>query len=202
VRSFVWGTVLTVLAGITGCGVGPVPAPPVSPSSATEQALAEYDANKDGILDAKELERNPGLTALAAALGKGPGGRLTADELTQQLQSLRAGGAGVTRAACQVLLDRRPLAGATVRYVPEKFLGPDFKPASGISDAAGFATLVTEGRSDGLIPGIYQVEISKKDGEGRETIPARYNVQTTLGCLVGFGPRSGADAVFHLKTAR
>jgi hypothetical protein len=201
VRSIVRGAVLAVLAGLTGCSPHPVPAPPVSPSSATEQALAEYDTNKDGVLDAKELERSPGLTALAAALGKGPGGRLTADELTQQLQSLRAGGAGVTRAACQVLLDRGPLAGATVRYVPEKFLGPDFKPATGVSDAAGFATLVTEGQRNGVTPGIYQVEISKKGADGRETIPARYNVQTTLGCLVGFGTRGGGgDAVFQLKT--
>jgi len=77
--------------------------------------MAEYDVNKDGVLDAKELERSPGLTALAAGLGKGPGARLTADELTQQLQALREGGAGLTRTACRVLLDGRPLVGATVR---------------------------------------------------------------------------------------
>src|SRR5688572_15826567 len=132
-----------LLAALAGCGGdrGPGP-PPVSPAVATERALAEHDANKDGALDAKELERCPGLKALLAALGQGPGGRLTADELAQQLQLLREGGAGLTRASCRVLLDGQPLAGAAVRYVPEAFLGPDFKPAAGTTDAAGYASLV------------------------------------------------------------
>jgi hypothetical protein len=192
---------LALVAALVGCGSDRVPGPPpVSPPSATGQALAAYDANKDGALDAKELEHSPGLKALTAALGKGPGGRLTADELTQQLQSLRDGGAGLTRAACQVRLDGRPLAGATVRYVPEAFLGPGFKPATGTTDAAGFATLVTEGGPEGVTPGLYRVEVSKTDDHGRETVPARYNAQTTLGCQVGVQARgAGSDVVFQLK---
>jgi hypothetical protein len=196
------GAVVVLLAAQAGCGGGgrgPAP-PPVSPSAATAQALAEFDANKDGALDAKELEQSPGLKALLAALGKGPGGRLTADELTQQLQSLRDGGAALTRASCQVLLDGKPLPGATVRYVPERFLGPGFKPATGTTDAAGYAPLVTEGEKDGVTPGLYRVEVSKKDAQGQETVPARFNTQTTLGCQVGLQTRgAGSDPVFQLK---
>ena len=191
--------VLVMLTALAGCRGQRSPGPPVSPASATEQALAEYDANKDGALDAKELERSPGLLALLTALGKGPGDRLTADELTQQLQALRDG-AGRTRAACQVLLDGRPLAGATVRYVPERFLGPGFKPAAGTTDAAGFASLVTEGEREGVTPGLYRVEVSRKDAQDQETVPARYNSQTTLGCQVGLQTRgAGTDVVFRLK---
>ena len=194
-------TALVFLIALAGCGGHRVPGPPaVSPSSATEQALAAYDANKDGALDAKELEQSPGLMALLTALDKGPGGRLTADELTQQLQSLRDSGVGVTRASCKVFLDGRPLAGASSRYIPERFLGPSFKPATGTTDASGHASLVTEGEEDGIMPGLYRVEISKKDAQGRETIPARYNTQTTLGCQIGFATRSaGSDVVFQLK---
>jgi hypothetical protein len=195
------GAVLVALIALAGCGGGRGPAPPpVSPASATEQALAEYDADKDGALDAKELEQSPGLKALVTALGKGPGARLTADELTEQLQSLRAGGVTLTRASCQVLLDGKPLAGATVRYVPERFLGPGFKPATGTTDDAGYAPLVTEGEKDGITPGLYRVEVSKKDAQGQETVPARYNAQTTLGCQVGLQTRgAGSDPVFQLK---
>ena len=195
------GAALALLAGLAGCGGsrGPAP-PPVSPASATEQALAEYDANKDGALDAKELEHSPGLKALLTALGKDAGGHLTADELRQHLQALRDAGAGRTRASCQVLFDGRPLAGATVRYVPEKFLGSGFKPAAGTTDAAGFASPVTEGEQEGITPGLYRVEVSKNDAQGRETIPARYNTQTTLGCAVGFQTRgAGGGVVFQLK---
>jgi hypothetical protein len=33
--------------------------------------------------------------------------------------------------------------------------------------------------------GVYRVRISKKDAQGRETVPARYNTQTQLGIEVG-----------------
>src|SRR5262245_3451268 len=48
---------------LTGCSSGPpaVHAPALSPEEAGRQALAEYDANKDGFLDAKELEQCPAL---------------------------------------------------------------------------------------------------------------------------------------------
>jgi len=59
---------------------------------------------------------------------------------------------------------------------------------------------VTEGERDGVIPGIYRVEVSKSDADGRETIPTRYNAKTTFGCVVGFGSRgAGGDTVFQLK---
>jgi hypothetical protein len=182
---------LAVLAAVMGCNNAPPgrPAPNLSPQSAVEQALAEYDANKDGALDAKELERSPGLNDLLVKL-KGPSGRLTADDLTQQFQILQERSGGLMTCTCQVLLDGRPLTGATVRFVPEKILGPGYKPASGTTDAGGAAVMAAEGEEHGVMAGLYRVEVSKKNDKGQEAIPARYNTQTTLGCQVGLDTRS------------
>jgi hypothetical protein len=193
-------TMIALLVALVGCGGerGPVP-PAVAPATA-EQAMAEFDANKDGALDAKELEACPGLAALAAALGKSSADRLTADELGRQIDALRDVGFARTRASCRVMFEGRPLAGAAVRYIPERFLGPAFRPATGTTDAAGYAWLVTDGEADGITPGLYRVEVSKPDAQGRETIPVRYNARTTLGGQIGFATRgAGSDVVFQLK---
>jgi hypothetical protein len=54
---FLGGLVL-MAAGCSGGG-NPGTAP-VSPRDAADRTLAEHDANKDGALDAKELEACPG----------------------------------------------------------------------------------------------------------------------------------------------
>jgi hypothetical protein len=84
-----------------------------------------------------------------------------------------------------VHLDGKPLQGATVTYVPEKFMGSSIKPASGVSDERGTVPLIVEGEKlPGVQPGLYRVQISKKDASGQETIPARYNQDTILGAEV------------------
>jgi hypothetical protein len=45
----------------------------------------------------------------------------------------------------------------------------------------------------GVHPGIFRLQISKKDTSGQETIPAKYNTQTTLGVEA----RTGNPAVAH-----
>jgi hypothetical protein len=37
----------------------------------------------------------------------------------------------------------------------------------------------------GVPYGFYRIQVSRKDAEGKETIPARYNSETTLGQEVG-----------------
>src|SRR5262249_50249538 len=54
---FTWAFALAV-----GCSEGAgsrVPAPSLSSTGAAKEALAEYDTNRDGYLDAKELEQCP-----------------------------------------------------------------------------------------------------------------------------------------------
>jgi hypothetical protein len=177
-RWFFLGGLVLLAAGCSGGR--PAGDVGTSPREAANQALAEYDANKDGALDAKELEACPGLRSALKRVDKNNDGRLTADEIAERLTFFQQAGAqeGV---GVEVTLDGRPLSGATVTLVPEKFQGPSFKPVSAVTDAVGTGTLQTEGSGDEIPLGFYRVEVSKKNAKGQETIPAKYNTKTTLG---------------------
>jgi hypothetical protein len=177
------GAGLLLLA--VGCSGRRVTPPRIAPESAGQQALAAYDSNHDGALDAKELEQCPALRDALKAADRDGDGRLSADEIAARITTYQASRIGLLACACQVTLDGRPLADATVSLVPEKFLGPDVKPASGVSDARGMVVLQTQGAEvPGVACALYRVEVSKKNAAGQETIPARYNTQTVLGLEV------------------
>src|SRR5262249_18714977 len=142
-------------------------------------ALAEYDTNKDGALDAKELEACPALLSALKKIDKNNDGRLTADEIADRLTYFQQPGMQQD-VSVEVTLDGQPLAGATVTLVPEKFMGPSTRPASAVTDEAGTGTFRIEGSGDPVAPGYYRVQVSKNVG-GRETVPAKYNAQTVLG---------------------
>jgi hypothetical protein len=75
-----------------------------------------------------------------------------------------------------------------VTVVPEKFMAPGVRPARGVTSAGGSCEFQIEGKEyPGLHPGIFRIEVSKKDAGGRETVPAKYNTQTTLGIEAGRG---------------
>jgi EF hand len=176
-RLFLGGLVL-LAAGCSGGGSG---GPQVSPREAARAALAEYDANQDGALDAKELERCPALWSALKRIDKNNDGRLTADEIADRLTFLRRQEA-LTGIGVEVSLDGRPLSGATVTLEPEKFMGPSFKPVSAVTDEIGTGTLQGGGPSEEAVPlGYYRVLVSKKNARGEEMIPARYNTKTVLG---------------------
>jgi hypothetical protein len=159
-----------------------VPVPQISPEEAGRQALAQYDRNGDGYLDAPELERCPALKSCLKALDTNGDGRLSAEEIAERVLLYQKSRIGLQAFACQVTLDGRPLAGATVTFIPEPFLGPALKPATGVSDERGLARLQESGADLPGVPcGLFRVEVSKKDAGGRETVPARYNTQSVLG---------------------
>jgi hypothetical protein len=186
-------------AGCADGNRGRVAPPSISPSGAAAAALAEYDANKDGYLDAKELEGCPALQGAVKAIDKNGDGRLSADEIADRLTAILESKVGRLTFSCEVTLNGKPLSGATVNFVPEKFLGSAVSPASGVTDSTGIALLNAEGgTAPGMQPGYYRVTISKKDSQGKETIPPRYNTQTTLGQEVAPSARS-APVVFALK---
>jgi hypothetical protein len=167
----------------SGCSGGPGGGPggaQVSPRDAANQALAEYDANKDGALDAKELEACPGLLSALKRVDKNNDGRLSADEIADRLAFFQLQGTQMDVTA-EVTLDGRPLAGATVTLVPEKFMGPSVKSASAVTDESGTAVLKTEGSGEVSVAcGYYRVQVSK-NVQGREVVPAKYNTKTVLG---------------------
>jgi len=185
--SAVIGPALLLVGLLSGCGVGgdTLTAPTYSPDTAAQQAINEYDANKDGLLDAKELERCPSLKQALDSIDRNGDKRLSAEEIAARIQSYQDSQVGLMATGCHVSMDGKPLSGATVTYVPEKFMGSSIRPASGTSDEHGAVALVVAGeRLPGVQPGLYRVEISKKDAGGQEMIPARYNQNTSLGIEV------------------
>jgi hypothetical protein len=182
-----------VLLVLLGCSGRRLPVPSISPEEAGRQALAEYDQNRDGFLDARELQRCPALASCLGTLDKDRDGRLSAQEIAERVNDYRASRVGLAALAFQVTLDGRPLTVATVTFVPEKFLGPALTPASGVSDARGLVRLETPGAAvPGVACGLYRVEVSRKNAAGQETIAARYNRESVLGVEVAPEGRRGA----------
>jgi hypothetical protein len=164
-----------------GCQSSPPRLYPDKPDPrAGERAIEFYDANKDGVLDGKELAGVPGLRAALKKVDTDHDGKVSAAEISARIQAWVDSKLGRMTLTCVVTHNGRPLTGATVRFVPEKFLGGDLKPAEGTTDAHGIARLMTAGAGQatrGVSPGFYRVEITKSG----ENIPAKYNTLTQLG---------------------
>jgi hypothetical protein len=173
-----------VLAGCTG-GPPDVPAPTYSPQEGARLALEDYDTDKDGKLDAAELERCASLREGLAQMDKDRDHCLSGDEIAERLIEFESSNIRLLSIPCRVVREGEPLARATVKLVPERFMGPGLKPATGVSDNFGQVNLQVEGMPvSGAACGFYRVDVSLMDAAGVETLPARYNTQTTLGLQV------------------
>ena len=175
------GCVLAVaLLVVVGCSHGPsaVSRASVSPSSAAAAAMEQYDADHDGKLSGAELDACPAIKSAVDKIDPGNEG-VNAEKLAARMQTWQKGVArlGVN---CTVLHNGEPLAGAEVKFVPEKFLGTSYPTGEGKTAANGGAEITLpaseKDNRPGMPPGFYRIEITK----GSE-IPAKYNTATTLG---------------------
>jgi hypothetical protein len=192
---------LVLLVPVAGCSRSVGETTDIDVKRAAAKAMAEYDVNGDGHLDAKELERCPGLKSALPRFDRDCDGRLSRAEIEEGLAAIQQNQFGLTEVMCRFTLNRQPLAGANVVLEPESFLQPYIKPARGTTDEKGRVVLQIEGESNsGCNVGLYRVRVSKK--EGRELVPARYNTQTELGLGVGsgLGPRGTDTYSFHLAS--
>jgi len=182
-QRFLVGGLLLVIAGCSNPDVSKPPS--ISPREAASQALAEYDANKDGFLDAGELERCPGLKNALKRNDTNKDGRFSREELEEYFAGYVKSGIGSQTVVCKVTLDDQPLSGATVVLEPETFLGDSVKPAQGVTDAKGEVRPRIEGSDlPGCHLGVYRVRIAKTEG-GKDLLPPQYNTKTELGLEVG-----------------
>ena len=180
---------LLTFSGLMGCGnsVPPRVVPDLPDASAASKAMELYDTNHDGFLDAKELEKVPGLKAAIKQVDTNHDGKISEQEIADRIKSWADSQIGRMPVVCRVTHNGKPLAGAKVVFVPEKFLGGTIQPGSGTTSATGYANISCPYAADpsvkGLSPGFYRVEITK-DGE---KIPAKYNTETTLGAEAAGG---------------
>ena len=191
----------TLICLLMGCGESPVKPPELDPSASAKQAMVQYDADSDGFIAGKELDRCPGLKAGLRLIDRDQDGKVSAGEIEARFNDLQDFKTAFYSTTCQVTLNNKPLEGATVRLIPEEFMGPNVKPAQGKTDARGFCTFaVEEAEFEGANYGIYRIEVSKKDGSGNETLPAKYNRQTELGDAIPGGANVEGGIVLNLTS--
>ena len=185
-RQLLWFGVLSLLAGCAGKPSRILP-PAIDAEQAGLDAVSEYDKNANDQIDGAELDAVPGVKAALKALDKNTDGQVSAQEITDRINLWKERKTGIMSLSCHVTLDGRPLENAEVTIVPEKFLGPEVKPAKGTTGSDGRAMLAIDDaelkaqRINGAQCGFYKVEIVAPAGR---SLPARYNTSTTLGAEV------------------
>jgi hypothetical protein len=154
--------------------------------------MEQYDTNGDGKVAGDELEKAPGLKAALPRMDTDGDKAISADEVTARVKVWQGMQTGVTSFAFSVSMDGSPLPEAIVTFEPEPFLGDEIKAATATTNQSGSgrASVPKEQRPDpswpsGVQLGLYRVRISKIVG-GKESIPAKYSTDTTLGQEVAF----------------
>jgi hypothetical protein len=180
---------LASLLAALGCSSGPshIKPPSIDAGDAASQAMDMYDKDGDGAIAGSELDGAPALKASMDTLDANKDGAVQEEEIVQRIETWQATKIGIMPVGSGVTLDGRPLVGATVTFDPEPFLGDDIKTAVGETGPSGSATVSipkdqrpTSDTPAGIQIGFYRVRVSKVV-DGKETIPAKYNTETTLG---------------------
>ncbi len=171
---------LCCLAATTSCRRAPS-RPDFNPTQSATDAIAKYDTNGDGKLESSEYAACPGLVIALPRIDKDSDKTVTADEIAERVRYYIDSSTAVISGSLQVTFKGQPLTDATVIFDPEPFLGPEFQPCNGTTDARGEAFVSRDtAEFPGLYLGFYRVRISKLVA-GKELIPAKYNVNTELG---------------------
>jgi hypothetical protein len=178
-------SILCLMAVLATMGCGGVDSYLVDPDEASAAALEQYDKNGDGQLDEAELKACPALLGALGAYDETNDKKLSKEEIAAQIDYMYQRGSGLVSIDCLVTLDGAPLSGATVKFIPEKFLGDEIKPAEGITNSGGNASMSIAAdelpkelrRHSFMRTGIYRVEITHPTRK----IPAKYKTNTELG---------------------
>jgi hypothetical protein len=159
----------------------------IDPSSASRQAIEQYDKNGDANLSDQELAAVPGIAKYKSLYDQDGDGQVSQDEIAQRIRLWSEQKLAYRALNVNVTVDGRPIEGATVEFIPEEYLGPNVKPATGTTDYNGQAGLAV---AKGDLPpdlaklpmalvtgGTYKVRITHPTID----LPARFNTNTTLG---------------------
>ena len=182
--TFIGSFLLWLIAGCTG-RPSRIKPPVIDPDKAGQMAIAQYDADADGALSAEELDQCPGIKRATAIYDPNSDQSVSAGEIAERIRTWQDSKVGIMSMACTVRLDGLPLEGATVQFIPERYLSEAVKPASGTTDMSGRATIsVTDADlsedQKGLVGvhiGVYKVQVTHPE----RSIPSKYNTDTNLG---------------------
>lgn len=171
--------------------------PDVAPAAAAELAVKEYDRDGDGRLNAHELKACPGILVAKGRYDRDKDQAISQEEIAAALKSMYDAGVGLVGVQCTVTRNSQPLAGATVRFVPESFLQDAIQAALGTTDASGTATMAIPDEQlpadqrglQSMQPGIYRVEISH---------PSLKQPAPSQGCEVNPAVRGGTNVTLRL----
>jgi len=191
-----------IAATLVGCSPAgrprPVAVPSVDPAAAAELAIKEYDRDGDGRLNANELKACPGILAAKGRYDTDKDQTISNEEIAAMLKSMFDSGVGLIGVHCTVSRGSQPLSGATVRFVPEAFLGDAIKPAVGTTDASGTAAVAIPDDQlpadqhglQSVQPGVYRIEV--EHASIRRPAPLR-------GCEINPAVRGSTDVTIRLK---
>ena len=168
----------------------------LDPDAVGNQAILQYDTNGDAIIDRAELKSSPGLLEALSATNQDKDKALSAEEIATRVRFHADRKVALLPVRYAITLDGSPLREATMTLVPEEFFQNGIPAATGISDDEGIVEpnmpfdekYQHQATLRGVRPGVYRIQVSKKDADGRELIPSKYNSESTLGREVGVGP--------------
>jgi len=159
----VFGLLLSVVLS-AGCDRAPSRLDlPEYKGTAGQEAIAQYDSNKDGKINGDELKKSAALNSALANIDANKDGAITGEEIDARVQQWRASRVALMPVCCKVLLNGKPVAKARVTFEPEAFLGNSVHAATGVTDEDGVAimSISAEHRSNpaltGVAPGFYKI---------------------------------------------
>lgn len=182
---------ILILAALAGCSGRPAALKPpnIDPDDFADNVLKQCDTSGDGIISSNELDSAPSLKFALNRIDSDRNQQISKEEISAFAQKHWIdAAAGIVRVRCEVNMGGRPVDGATVTLEPEKFMGGVINPAVAVTRGGQAPFDVSDEHrphpnAHGAQIGLYLVRISKIVN-GKETIPAKYNEQTTLGCEV------------------
>ena len=185
-------TLFAVVFSIGGCGQA-VKIPKADAEKIAQMAIELYDLDKDGAIGGKELEAAASVASAIVELDSDGDGKVVADDISYAVNSWNESGTQVGMANCIVTKSGKPLKGATVTFEPEPFHEGTLGTVSGVCGSDGSVKLVCDELAatglEGIPTGFYKVRITHQVG-GKESIPAKYNTETTLGQAISPNQRS------------
>ena len=192
---------LVLIVGIAvtiGCGAGAGgDGASVDPSAAADKAMELFDKDGSGTLDESELAAAPEILSAHERYDTNGDKQISRDEIAARLKLLYSGAVPWVTVDARFLQGDRPLAGASVRFLPAPYLEDALEPASGTTDTQGYVrpAVLDEKLPDKLKGahvmqlGVYRVEIEH---------PSIKQPHQPLGCDIDDTARNGTTPVFRL----